>query len=275
MASIRTTGKIFLLLLLAGTLAPDVSAESTPVDLRLKTGTEYHGVVDTVTWWGLQFADQQSVMYRQLQSLDTGSKTLTTSIRRHVPAVKITEEASGFHMDFSQVTSHEYVKTQHRLISSSSLQTNLMTEKSEQLEVQFNFVPEQAPYLVGSIASSMGALIEKPGKYSSPEDLPAEGNVLHMVFAYTVGIGYRHTFERSSLTIKPTFSKKSHTATQEGIVVEGISDVAFYLAANYDYHIMGNKYYLSFGSRFYLTNIPAQEEATNFAINIGFGFKIQ
>lgn len=275
MMTSRAIGKILLGILLVFCMVPTISGESTPVDIELKTGSEYHGVVDSVFWWGLRFADQNSVMYRQLKYLETGSESLTKSIQQHVPAVKINTQAAGYQMDFEAVTSHQYVEEQHRLISSSSLQANILTEKAEQLEVQLNFVPQQAPYLVGSIATSMGVLWEKEDSYSNPAELPGEGNIVHMVFSYTVGLGYRQTFGRSAITLKPTFSKKSHTATQNGVVVEGVSDVAFYLAANYDYHILRNRYYFSLGGRYYFTNIPAQERASSFAINIGFGYKIQ
>jgi|GEM_PF-2630797 len=260
---------LIILSVFAPETLPGSSAEY--VHFRLKAGGEYDAVVDSVFWWGMKFQDKQAVMYKQLATLETTSEALMAEIKDIQPAVMVESKQHGFTLHFENITAFDKPVNNSRFFRRNYLLVNVMTETGEPFEFQLFSVPNDAPFLISMMATSGGFTYKDASTYADEVDLPTEKDLRHLVFGYTFGFGYRHAFSRSDLSVIPAFSKKVDAVTQEGYIVEEVTDVAFFLDLKYR-HVFRSNLLVSAGTRIYFHTIPVQRIGSGIHANIGIGW---
>jgi len=239
-----------------------------PVSLQLKTGETFTASVDSVFWWGFKFSDTTAVMYRQIELIQTPNSDFVNRVKRYVPAATILKHPNYYIIRFDRVQEFTKPASSQSMFTASYLVANLMTEKAEQFELQFDFIPQGAEFLVGELATSIGILHQDPATYPNSSEY-SDAQIQHMVFGYTLGFGYRWEQNGREITILPVFSKKFHNVNQGGFILDDNTDVAFYLAGNYRQYFFHSRVALSVGAKWYLHNIPYQKAQGDFNFNVG------
>jgi hypothetical protein len=225
-------------------------AQNNRESLLLKEGTTLSCTILELNAWALTLADDCMIPIKKVSEIKTTSSLLVHQLQSYYPDVQVSEKDSVFTLSVASLSLLPWKDTY--FIKRYSWAFNIMSAPREMLEFQINFIPNGFDNFIGQISISSGTDFE-----------PKNCNVQQI----HCGAGYVYTLGKTDVAVMMNLGHKSLVSSQN----TKNSDIVTFLSLCLRQTIWENRFFVSIGSRYHITNIPIQGEKTRFSANLGIG----
>lgn len=253
--------KIIAVLFFSMSFISKVLGQVGDIHVELKVGLTYDVTVEEVTEWGFWLSDGSGLLFSQLRLITSESDSLIKQIEQLLPAAVVLEKESVYTIYFEELNIPQRSYKKRTLLGKSSFQVGTAIGYTWDMEFYFATMTQFTGPFIFNIGKTVGwSLIDDKG----------------FLGGYTFGVGISIPIQNNDWnTFLNIWEKYSGIKQNRGwFSLTNLSPAIYSVTSYYNISIFSDKYTLSTGLRYYLTNLERREidPKLGFLLTLGIKF---
>jgi hypothetical protein len=220
--------------------------------LVFKNGTIIAGNIKSLNPWSVTLDNDNYYALKMLSEIEASDSSIVPQLKSFYPDIVVTKTDSMFVIELATLKLLPVDEYGNNFVYRYFVLFDAMSARAENIEFQINLIPRFCHNIVGQVAVSSGTDLTKTGIRFQQA---------------SIGVGYLYSFRNVSLSANFILADKT-------LFPDYFSHVVTYCSI-YMQVLFGNRWLLSMGGRYHISNIPIDNEKTRFSFNLGMGYNFQ
>jgi hypothetical protein len=213
--------------------------------------------IHTLNAWSVTLDDGNFIGLKMLSVIKTRDSLLVQQLRSFYPQIDVTVQDSIYTITTAHLRLLPADPYSDDFVYRYFVLLNAMNAPYENIEFQLNLIPRLCHNIVGQITASSGVKFRR--------------DALNVQQA-TIGIGYFQSLDFIILSLNLNYGYKSlHITDDSPDISKYVTFLSFYARIPFG----NNRFLLSLGGRYYLSNLLINTDKRMSSLNIGLGYTFE